>query len=502
MKTRLFVLAASVLSAAVISGCGDDPSPKIRSFAASDTSIPEGGTDVTFTWDVKNASSLELLPFPGAVSGSSATVTVTEETTFTLVAKNKTRSARKTLEIAVGEAFDVVGHVVDNQGGVVRPTPGATVAIDGRFTVTDENGTFTFQDVVAPYDLIVLYAGANFGGQSYVQVFLGVTRPDPTVDGEGYPTGLPDRTGNIAGTISGGAGFPNPLGETYAYTRIEGQAGASLDAIGAAAYNLPYNWQSSETSADVVTHFLQFDYATVEYDHARVEGTLTDGGTLTLDPTLVDVPEGTYIADFEATWSSNRYTYASFGFYELGMSSGLFFGIPAVESTTGLITFTYPQAPNLDAYLTLGAEDSAGWSETGYGNPPATITAVVPEPPRVLSPANGGTVGPNTPFSVIVPGNRINKLNFYQSLPFGGPSYPAYVDVFTDKTSVSFPDLSAIGLPLPPGTSLNWDVYSYGPFTSIDDALGQPTGHWTPPGDVIFESGLTNDRYFVTEGGP
>ena len=54
MKTNAVVLAASFLLTGVFgTGCGgDDQSPKIRSFVASDTSLPEGGADVTFTWDV------------------------------------------------------------------------------------------------------------------------------------------------------------------------------------------------------------------------------------------------------------------------------------------------------------------------------------------------------------------------------------------------------------------------------------------------------------------
>src|SRR5262245_44076599 len=94
----LSVAALCVLSAA----CGDTSRPKIKSFEASSTNVPIG-REVTLTWDVKGEDSLELLPFPGAVTGTGITLTLPESTEFTLHAKGNGRSDRASVYVGHGD---------------------------------------------------------------------------------------------------------------------------------------------------------------------------------------------------------------------------------------------------------------------------------------------------------------------------------------------------------------------------------------------------------------
>jgi hypothetical protein len=496
MNPNGVVLSALVLlSSAALIGCSDPSSPNIRSFAASDTSLPEGGVDVTFTWDVKNAASLELLPFPGAVSGTSATVNVSETTTFTLVAKKKGRADRESLDIVVGQAFNVSGRLVDGSG---RPAADVTVAIGSRVTASDENGNFTFEDVVAPYDLAVVYqGGVGFGGFAYVQLFLGVTRPDPTINSNTMAFGA-SRSAHIAGTVSGGLPFPNDTLMEVAMEDVQ----TNGNYLGAAAFDFNYNWVSASPSVNVAVNVVQQDGAG-DFSHARLTGTLTDATTLALNPALVDVPERTLTATVANEWGGDVFGYGYYGFNEFNLANQSETNPnTAVLTTAGVLTVVVPDTSNIFCNLYLGGEDNLGESTVVIRDALSSevYDALVPEPVRMLSPVDGATVGPETQFAVSAQPEMVNMFRFFTGPAAGVPSYNAYVEVYTDETTIAFPDLSDIGLPMPAGTFFNWDAESYGPFASLDEALGSPKGHRYAQGDVYFESEADQARQFVTEG--
>jgi Glycosyl hydrolase family 79 C-terminal beta domain len=88
-----------------LSGCSSGrhipptPLPTIESFTASSASII-AGQDVTLSWSVTGASSLELSGV-SSVSGTSAIVTPAETTTYTLTATNAAGSANRSATITV-----------------------------------------------------------------------------------------------------------------------------------------------------------------------------------------------------------------------------------------------------------------------------------------------------------------------------------------------------------------------------------------------------------------
>lgn len=77
--------------------------PVIATFAASAVSIV-AGQSVTLTWNVTGATSLNLGPQPGAVTGSSVTVSPALSTVFTLTASNAAASAESSVAVAVSAA--------------------------------------------------------------------------------------------------------------------------------------------------------------------------------------------------------------------------------------------------------------------------------------------------------------------------------------------------------------------------------------------------------------
>lgn len=493
----LTVLAVLTASIAGLTACGGSSGPKIKSFAASDTSIPEGGVDVTFTWDVKNASTLELLPMPGAVTGTSATVNVSESTTFTLVAKKGGRSHKKSIDVVVGEAFDVTGTAL-NYFSINHDTPavGATVAIGDRVTLTDENGMFHFENVVAPYDLVVVTDQVALGAFYSVSVFDDVTIANPTVRTSRYNfDSLPDRTAHIAGTVTGTA-----TANQDHFVTIEDEY--SDRSVVTPTYDIQYSWLSASPTVAIVQNILEYDDATDTFKHARSAGTLTDTQTLTLSPALVTIPKQTFDVSTESVWGSSETAWASVGFAELGQDGTYATAQYGSLTTANHLVVDVPDLANARWSLWFEGEDDDGEASIAYLQPdPSTLTSVeIPPPPRQLTPVDGATVNAGTRFTVAPQPGSISLVSFVTGSTFGVPggTFNAYITVYTDKSEVTFPDLAALGFPLPSGTYFSWTVGAIGPWGSLDEALATPYGAEYPEGPVYQEGG-TDYRSFVTE---
>ena len=73
--------------------------PTITSFTASASS--GAGSSVTLSWTVNNASYVIISPAPGAVRGSSVTVTPAATTIYTLYATNQYDRSQATVTVTV-----------------------------------------------------------------------------------------------------------------------------------------------------------------------------------------------------------------------------------------------------------------------------------------------------------------------------------------------------------------------------------------------------------------
>jgi hypothetical protein len=74
--------------------------PTINSLGASPGSIAAGST-VTLTWSASNAGYFVISPGVGAVRGTSATVSPTQTTTYTLYATNQYGQTTSTTTVSV-----------------------------------------------------------------------------------------------------------------------------------------------------------------------------------------------------------------------------------------------------------------------------------------------------------------------------------------------------------------------------------------------------------------
>jgi hypothetical protein len=77
--------------------------PSIASFGASPASIVAGNSS-TLSWSVSNADGVSISPSVGAVEGSSVAVRPTQNTTYTLTARNTQGAVTRTVVVAVNAA--------------------------------------------------------------------------------------------------------------------------------------------------------------------------------------------------------------------------------------------------------------------------------------------------------------------------------------------------------------------------------------------------------------
>jgi hypothetical protein len=117
---------------ALVMACGSgapsgDGKPTIDSFTASPSFLAAGGGDSTLSWSVAGATTLSIDRGVGTVTGSSARVSVTASTLFTLTATNASGSTTASTLVHVeptGTGFDPPGG--SRYAAMVAPVDGET----------------------------------------------------------------------------------------------------------------------------------------------------------------------------------------------------------------------------------------------------------------------------------------------------------------------------------------------------------------------------------------
>ena len=451
-----------------------------------------GGTPVDFTATLTGAAGpiSWLLTGPGTLSATrGATVTYTppatlpSETRATITVTGGGTSAEATILLARASVIVVEGRVIDFLGN-----PGAAigVSIGNRSTVTDQTGRFAVEGVSTPYTLTAFSTEQN-----EAVVYQGLTRADPTILWR-QRLSAPDRPGEVAGVIDGGAPASTAgLQTTVVFASPETQTQSSTFT---SAYSLPVNWKGGPITTGSV-HVLQitspvpgalptaFPGYGVRSGVAVLDGATTPGVDVTLTPPSVSSVHGTYTlpADYVFFAKSLFLGFDDGAFMSLGFDDG-----PGPD-------FTYSVPEGIDATVELLAQ-AAGPGvdvlrrETGIAPGSTDITLALPEGAPSLSPADAADpVDTQTEFSWGSFPAGVFIVDF--AATSGGPAF----HVVTRDTRGSIPQLT--GLELPSRARYVWTVTAIGPFGSVDDAAG-PHGV-TPAGNTLLES-FGDARTFTT----
>ncbi len=489
MGSRLLALFAVAAWTACSSGGGSTDagsSPTISTFTATPNTLPTAGGSVTLAWAVTGATSLSIDHGVGTVTpvtSGTMSVQVTATTTFTLTATDTTGSSTQTAVVTVTAPITVAGGVTDEVGS---PLANATVLItSGAFsqsTVSDANGAFSVPNVPVPYNATVIDSAKKLAIQ-----YQGLTRTDPTLF-DLTTTTLP-RGAALTGQLSGGT-FPLTAG--YAASVVFASAQTTLQSNGLSVASGggvggSVHWAGpSSTTGTLYALELHGDGASgLPLDYPGY-GTLS--GVLLEDMSVLGGQNVTLDAVAPSLLSGSITTATGFSL----VGKEMFF-IPAAGAIFTLLndadagsTFSYVTPNVTGATFTLVAEAAGPSSQTalvkmtGLAANASGLALNIPASPTITLPVNAATgVTVTTPFS------WTNFTGVYLVVFSGSPAYV----VFTADSTVTIPDFTAQGLPLPASANYTWEVLGIGPSTTVDSVA-------VPGGLIGLE--LLQDGYFTT----
>lgn len=434
-----------------------------RTNFASEVTLALEGTGATATFN------------PATTSGANSTMTLSVgpsvaigdyPLTVKASAGTITKTASLTLKVKAPPVTTVTGKVV---GFLLEPLENITVTIGTASAVTNANGEFSISNVTVPYTAVMVDSGIGM-------VYQGLTRTNPTLQFLG--SGGSPKSATMAGTLSGGAAFPNPANQravvTYSSESSLTNRLALLSGEGPAYSGLNVGWIGGDVLSGRL-HALQwqFDANDLPTDYTGYgfkDISLANGGNFVSpqgDIALSDVNE--------ATLSGN--VILSPGLTLAGKILSVDFGPNATQGILQDMTpdqaFSYI-TPNLSSLTMTALSVACGTGCSGANNASIVYQAglapnasnvklehiALPTPSLPASGANNVAAG--TPFSWSTASGGVHVV----FVEVGSVDYY----VVTASNEMTLPDLSAQGLPLPVGTGGRWFVLDVHPFASVDAA--------------------------------
>ncbi len=441
------------------------------------------GTVVTFNATLSNATGTINWTLSGAGSlsattGTSVTYTapasVPTPASVTLTATSGSLSDNVNFTIAAPAAITVAGTVI---GINLQPVASAPVVITSGSTnlstTTNASGAFSVAGVTPPYDATVVTGGNRS------LTYKGLTRTDPTLIFLGVSPGA-SRSASLSGTVSGGAGFPEPANHV---TKTAFGSPEALDNATAApdtgAYNMgTVSWSGPTTTTGNIhalqwlfdaTNFLPTDYK--GYGQ-KLNVALSDGGAFaSQNVTMSGVSEaaisGSVTLPAGYNLASKRMS--------VGFADGSLIEVLSDFGASANFTYTTPNVTGATIQMRIATVNAAGTrvvtTKPGLAVNATGVSITLPAgsdlslPPNAATNVNNSTTFSYTPFS--------GGVHF---VVFDGPgANPDYV-VVTAAASTTIPNLSSVGLGLPPSKVYSWNVQGAAPFASVDAAAGP--GGW------------------------
>ena len=359
-------------------------------------------------------------------------------------------------------SITVTGKVLDSTTGAAAPF--LPVMVAGKVTSSDANGNFTMAGVPSPYELVVLQPSIKDA-----VVFEGVTRTDPivlvflpqsstprmatlTVDftGTGTGDGLMDLS-NPVGTNGGVTGSVATPGTSYSQD-LQWGGPSSFDGNVCAILDTNVNNVATAINAFGETDRVSIQdgqTTTVGVNMASVQ-TKAVSGTVTV-PTGFTVNSKTlgFVCGADAQRPSYPFTFdmsstTAFSYPTPVTSNALYLGASATKGTASVYVQQFGVAP-----------DASG------------VTLALPPPIEQMLPANNALgIAASASFSWSSTSVGLSQVVFTPVSPG-----PLNLNVFTANATLVLPDLSALGYPLPKGTTYQWGINADSSVKTLDDAL-------------------------------
>jgi hypothetical protein len=375
-------------------------------------------------------------------------------------------------DAGVGGPITVAGRVVDF---FRRPAPGLRVTIGEREAITGENGEFSIDDVVAPYDvsLIASTTQSDFTFRYYAYVYQGLTRPDPMLQ---VYYGRPQRSSTVNLTVSGATFTDDTRRLIFAFSSPDGYYAAS--GINFEAPSLFLGWGGPEQTAGNAHGLLVLrassDTGAPPLAYEAYQTTplaLSDEATssLGLDMTAEAIPQATLTGSVDS---------GAFGEHtqliEARFADGTVLPLLSADSSQAAFSLLVPSLPN--ASLTVAASAGPpGYSVAHVDGVPAAadqnIALVLPRPVSLNAPAGGSSAGPGTTFAWSTVGQSARVFVWHLE----SESYFEGIYVITSQSEITYPEVPGYSLTLPSPDedfAFYWSVETHGDHASVDAATG------------------------------
>jgi hypothetical protein len=378
---------------------------------------------------------------------------------------------------AAAKRISVAGKVITNaygvaEDGVFAPLTGAAVAVyvgGKRVTALTAGGTFAMDDVAVPYDAFVIETSTSVGTR--VQAYLGLTRPDPVLFG-GLGGGVPSRA-YTQGTLT-----PGPQANEVAVVAVAGEgtrdfpAGTSTSSyaqaqvswggeiapqVKAAAYTLTY-------SGDLPTTFPTYG---ITAPFIPVAGGAPAVKDITMNPIVTGAAHVAVTVPATLKLVKRILSYR--------VLQGPTFRFDALDPTVTTLDFGVPTNATAEIELTAVPQAVAGGGNIDtvqqvlrpVSQFPQTLN--IPTISSRLDAPSDGTIASGKSLTW----SATPKAAYRMMLsPSGGTSAETVVLVLnTASTSLTFPDLTKVGVALTPGV-YTASLTALSPFNSLDDICG------------------------------
>jgi hypothetical protein len=362
-------------------------------------------------------------------------------------------------------------------GGNLHPLQHFPVVIAGHVaTVTDENGAFSISGVKTPYDITVVDPATKGA-----LVYVGLTRPDPTLVWQTQATGI-DRSGGITGVVSGGAFAPvqgpNDQTKILLYLASNCTFQTSVEGAESDSFSVWATWKDTPTctgtmialqfAADPVTGFPAANgfkgFGTLP------NTTVTDKSVLGGQALPLQAMAPSQTGQFSAAIAPPP------GFSvtakDLSLRPHVNGLIPILSDSSASTTVTYNAPAISGSSLTFHARATNGQGATteltkgGLVTGPAAQSIVLPGPPELSLPvADANSVDTTTEFSWRPLEGGVHVV-FFTPANAGSPSY----QIVTMNRSCRLPNLKAYGMVLPSAEQYSWSILAIAPVSSVDAA--------------------------------
>ena len=371
--------------------------------------------------------------------------------------------------VSPAQAGPITGTVVDGAG---KPLPDQIVAVGGERTTSDGEGRFTLPHIPAGYDLVIASPD-----HSRAIVYQDLGRCDPVVTHE-----TPRRdarahahTAKVDVTVTGGEPAKSSWHVHFSSPRADADLlirGLAPDSAGVVnAGTLAIEWDGAETVTGVVMALLMKDQpSTLTPWFAQQQVTVRAGETAHVRLALAKVPV--------VMRPAGKVTQPD-GVPPFDPEYHEHFSVPgsgrALHSTFASRRAAFA-VPDLRAFGIELCAEAFQWNpyfrghRTQCGVDPAQgAVLALPPAPSFSSPAWDTPATPGMRFSWSPQPGAVYRLMLATVGRKPTAAHPQ-IDIYTSRTTASWPDLSAVGIAFP--TTLTYygvTIAALGPYASTDD---------------------------------